>query len=413
MIALCDVNNFYVSCERVFDPAIWHRPVIVLSNNDGCAIARSKTVKKLGIKLGDPLFKIKHLVRQHNIAIYSSNYALYGDMSRRIDDIIADYSDQVENYSIDESFIRFNGFEHLNLLTHCQDMVQRIWQWLGLPVSVGLASTKTLAKVATNHVKKNKIPGQVFVLSDEEPIKQILADLPVIKIWGIGSKSAQYLNEMGIITALDLRNSDLKSMRKRFSVVMERTILELRGVSCIDFEFSPNKKQQIICTRSFGKKTNDLQAIKEAVAYHTTRACVTLREQESQAQVITVGLSCSFHNVQYRQQTQSVCVKLPHASDYTGDFLNAASKAVQQLYKQGIDYKKAGIMLNNISDIKYSQGDLFAPASTGQHKLMQTMDKINNQFGKGTIRSGQEGFAIAGLCLVIKNLKNTPLIGNS
>lgn len=343
MIAICDVNNFYVSCERAFNPAIWHKPVIVLSNNDGCAVARSNQVKKLGIKTGDPVFKIRHLIAKHKIQVFSSNYVLYGDMSHRVDDIIAQYSDQVENYSIDESFLRFDGFEHLDLTEHCKKMVSQIWQWLSLPVCVGIAPTKTLAKVAGYYAKKMKISGGVLKLSNDWQIQKALKKFPVGKLWGVGRRGKEQLNNMGIYSALELRNADLKTMRKTFSVVMERTIMELRGISCVAFDADPEKKKQIVCTRSFGNKIQELKSLQEAVAYHVTRACVTLREQGSVAKSINVGLTTSHHNIQYQQHTQSRTIQLPQASDYTADFLHAATQALNQLFVSGRQYKKQAL----------------------------------------------------------------------
>ena len=393
MIALCDVNNFYVSCERVFDPSLWHRPVIVLSNNDGCAVARSGEVKKLGVKMAAPFYQIKELVQKHNIVTLSSNYALYGDMSQRVDNIIAQYSDQVENYSIDECFIKFKGHEHLDLIQHCQNLRQQIWQWLGLPVCVGIAPSKTLAKVANHYAKKRSSLNSVLKLTNEYQIKRALEHLPVRDIWGVGARSGQHLNDIGITTALQLRDADLKSMRKRFSVVMERTILELRGVSCIEFDADPEKKKQIICTRSFGEKINHIQPLKEAIAYHVTRACVTLREQESVAQSITVSIRTAIYNNNNKQYSNSITLKLPQASSHTCDFITAATKGLERIFKQGFNYKKAGIILNNISDTGAIQTDLFMPPPDEcNNDLMQVMDNINARFGKGTLRSGQEGF---------------------
>ncbi len=391
MIALCDVNNFYVSCERVFNPSLWHRPVIVLSNNDGCAVARSNEVKALGVKMAAPFFQIKGLVKQHNIAVLSSNYALYGDMSQRVDDIIALYSDQVENYSIDECFIRFNGHEHLDLVQHGQKMRQQIWQWLGLPVCVGIAPSKTLAKVANHCAKKRGGIHSVFKIETEAQIKKALENLPVKEIWGIGRQLSQQLNNMGITTALQLRNADLKSMRKRFSVVMERTILELRGIACIEFDADPEKKKQIICTRSFGEKITRLELLKEAIAYHVTRACVTLRQQQSQARSITVGIRTNAFNANSKQYSNSITVKLPQTSSQTNYFLKAATQGVEKIFRLGYEYKKAGIVLNDISDAGVIQADLFMP-QVDDNNLMTVLDDINKRFGKGTLRSTQEGF---------------------
>jgi DNA polymerase V len=366
--------------------------VIVLSNNDGCAVARSNEVKNLGIKMGAPHFQLKQLINQHNIAIRSSNYALYGDMSQRVDDIIALYSDQVENYSIDECFMRFNGFEHLNLIKHCQKLRNQIWKWLGLPVCVGIAPSKTLAKIANYYAKKLKIPGSVLQLNDDLQIKNALKNLPVREIWGVGGQISKHLNSIGIYTALELRNADLKSMRKRFSVVMERTIMELRGINCIEFDADPEKKKQIVCTRSFGEKIDKLSLLKEAVAYHVTRACVTLREQESVAQSITIGIRTNAFNTNIKQHSNSITIKLPQASQHTGHFLQAAEQGLKRIYKTGFHYKKAGIMLNDISDAGFIQTDLFAQMPERNNALMNTLDSINSRFGKGTMRCGQEGF---------------------
>ena len=392
MIALCDVNNFYVSCERVFNPSLWHRPVIVLSNNDGCAVARSNEVKALGVKMAAPFFQIKELVKQHNIAVLSSNYALYGDMSQRVDDIIALYSDQVENYSIDECFIRFDGHEHLDLVQHGKKMRQQIWQWLGLPVCVGIAPSKTLAKVANHCAKKLPNTESVFKLETESQIQKVLKDLPVKEIWGVGRQLSKQLNDMGIMTALQLRNADLKSMRQRFSVVMERTILELRGIACIEFDADPEKKKQIICTRSFGEKITRLELLKEALAYHVTRACVTLRQQQSQAQSITIGIRTNAFNANAKQYSNSITVKLPQASNQTNHFLKAATQGIEKIFRLGYEYKKAGIVLNNITDAGVTQPDLFMPQADDDNNLMSVLDEINNRFGKGTLRSAQEGF---------------------
>jgi len=394
MIALCDVNNFYVSCERVFNPALENRPVIVLSNNDGCAVARSNEVKHLGIKMGAPLHQIQDLIKLHNIAVFSSNYILYGDMSHRVDDIIGLYSDQIENYSIDESFIRFDGFEHLNLTRHCQDMVKQIQQWLGLPVCVGMAPSKTLAKIANHYAKILKIDGNVLELSDDYHIKQALEHLPVNEIWGIGRKLSLQLNQMGIETALQLREADRKTLRKRFSVNMERTIMELRGVSCIEFDADPDKKKEIVCSRSFGQKSKDYQLLKEAVAYHVSRGCVTLRGQESMAQCLTVGIKTNPFSQCDKQYTNSITIQLPQPSDFTGHFLAAASQALKRIFKAGFQYKKVGIMLSNLSDADSVQQDLFSlqPVSAKNTQLMQVMDQINDRYGKGMLRSGTEGF---------------------
>ncbi len=405
MIALCDVNNFYVSCERVFNPALWHKPVIVLSNNDGCAIARSNEVKNLGIKMGAPLHQIQDLIKRHDIQVLSSNYTLYGDMSQRVDDVIAGFSDRVENYSIDESFIDFQGFARIDLTAHCQHMVQRIDRWLGLPVCVGLAPSKTLAKIANHFAKKLKVAGGVLCLRDEYPIRQALGKTPVGEVWGVGRRLSAQLNAMGIETALQLREADLKTLRKRFSVVLERTVLELRGVSCIEFDADPEKKKQIVCTRSFGQKTGEYQLLSEAIAYHVARGCVSLREQGSVARCITVGIKTNPFSRCDPQYTNSITIQLPQASDHTGHFHAAASQALKRIFKPGFRYKKVGIMLNDISDAGVVQADLFDALPARNDALMQVLDGINGKFGKGTLRNAREGFSKR---WVMRSDKKTP-----
>jgi DNA polymerase V len=377
----------------VFNPALWHQPIIVLSNNDGCAVARSNEVKALGVKMAAPFYQIKNLIKQHGIITLSSNYALYGDMSQRVDDIIAQYSDQVENYSIDECFIRFNGYEHLDLVEHCQKLRQQIWQWLGLPACVGIAPSKTLAKIASHYAKKLKISGGVLKLDSDIRIKKALQNLPVREIWGVGARTSKHLNDIDIMTALQLRNADLKAMRNRFSVVMERTILELRGVSCIEFDADSEKKKQIICSRSFGEKITQLSLLKEAIAYHVTRACVTLREQDSIAQSITISITSNAFNPDAKQHSNSITIKLPQASNHTSHFLKAAMQGLERLFKKGNSYIKSGIVLNNISDTQIVQADLFMPLPDHNDGVMNVLDRINSRFGKGTLRSGQEGFS--------------------
>lgn len=395
MIALCDVNNFYVSCERAFDPSLWNRAVIVLSNNDGCAVARSQEAKRLGVKMAVPFYQIKKLVHQHKIAIRSSNYALYGDMSQRVDNIIALYSDQIENYSIDESFIRFDGHQHIDLVEHCLQLKKQIWQWLGLPVCIGLAPTKTLAKIANNCAKKNSTIGGVIHLANDKQIIWALKNLPVGEVWGIGKGMSRHLNDIGISNALMLRNADPKSMRKRFSVVMEKIILELRGISCIDFDIEPEKKKQIICTRSFGEKLTHITPLKQAITYHVSRACVTLREQQSLAQNITVCIRTAVFAGNEKQYSKSITLRLKQPSCQTSDFIEAAMKGLHHIFKKGYQYKKAGIILSDLCDQKNVQIDLFAQQSASDDKLMAICDRINNKFGKGTLRSAQEGFSDA------------------
>ena len=392
MIALCDVNNFYVSCERVFNPSLWHRPVIVLSNNDGCAVARSDEVKNMGVKMGAPIHQITDLVHHENIAVLSSNYALYGDMSNRAVSIIEQYSDDIEVYSIDESFINYTNFTHLNLIEHNQKLVKQIRQWIGLPVCVGIAPSKTLAKVANHFAKKLKVAGNVLMLNNAYQQTEALKHLEVNDIWGIGRALSAKLNAIGIFSAQQLRDSDIKNMRRRFGVVMERTITELRGQSCLAFDADPEKKKQIICTRSFGDKTSIYRLLSEALAYHVTRACVKLREQASVASHITVGIRTNPFSQRDKQYVQSITIKIPSPTDDTRIFLQASEQALKAIFKPGFQYKKVGITLNGICDNDCVQTDMFVKEQPGDYKLMNVLDSINQRFGKGVARFAAEGF---------------------
>jgi DNA polymerase V len=392
MLALCDVNNFYVSCERVFNPSLNNKPSIVLSNNDGCAVARSYEVKALGVKMGTPIFKIRDLVREHDIKVFSSNYALYGDLSNRVVSIIEQYSDQVEVYSIDECFIGYNGFEHLDLIKRNQQLVKQIWKWVGLPVCVGIAPTKTLTKVANHFAKALKVPGSVLMLDNYYQQTQALKMLKVKDIWGIGQRLSAKLNEQGIFSALELRDSNIKTMRSMFGVVMERTITELRGTPCISFDAEPAKKKQIICTRSFGAKTTQKNVLAEALAYHATRGSKNLRDQGSLASSISVFIRTNPFDQKLPQYCPSITIKLSHPSNDTTVFVKATTQALNRIFVEGFEYKKAGIMLNDLCDESQIQLDMFAPKQTSDPRIMKVLDAINDKFGKATARIATEGF---------------------
>ncbi len=393
IFGLCDVNNFYVSCERSFNPTLNNRPVIVLSNNDGCAVARSNEAKALGVKMGAPLHQIKDLVEQHKFAVFSSNYCLYADMSSRFEMMLEQYTPDIEKYSCDEMFFQLDGLEHQgNLGAYMRRCVADIKRGLGLPVCVGLAPTKTLCKIANHYAKSLAVAGGVLVLFSEYSIKNALNILPVNEIWGIGRKHTEHLNKLGIKTALQLRDADRKWLRKRFSVVIERTIMELRGVSCLELNDVPEKKKQIVCTRSFGEKTQDKTVLREAIGYHVSRACVDLRSQASVAKTITVGIRTNPFSQNDQQCVRSITIELPFPSDDTRDFQTAATQALDKIYAAGFKYKKAGIMLNGLSDRGVHQYDLFHKQQPRNGAVMKAMDQINARYGKDVLRCGSQGF---------------------
>lgn len=391
-IALVDANNFYVSCERVFDPTLEGRPVVVLSNNDGCAVARSNEVKALGVKMGTPWFQMRDLAKQHGIVALSSNYALYADLSNRVMAILAQYSPDQEIYSIDECFLGLDGFSHLDLVEYGKQIRRQVKQWVGIPVCVGIAETKTLAKLA-NHCAKKQLAGGDGVFDfnrlSESELSRLFASIEVGEVWGIGRQLTRKLGDMGITTVEDLRRADAKTLRDKFSVVVERTVTELKGIPCMSLEEIAPNKQQIQSSRSFGSYVYDLAPLKEAVASYIAIAAEKLRAQGSLAGIVQVYIRTNPHK-DAPQYQRGVAIPLPEATDDTLRLTRAALWALKRIYRAGYAYQKAGVALINLTDAASSQMSLFSTArDNGQ--LMQVMDRINSIWGRGTLRSAAEG----------------------
>jgi DNA polymerase V len=392
-IALVDCNNFYVSCERVFAPQLAHRPVAVLSNNDGCVVARSEEVKALGIAMGTPFHEIRALVKSAGIAVYSSNYALYGDMSARVMQVLAQFTPRVEPYSIDEAFLHFTGWEDARLTEHAQHMVKTVRRWTGIPVSIGIAPSKVLAKVANRVAKQQRLPGGVCQLTDPALHPAILAQMPVGELWGIGKRWTQRLQALDIHTAQQLRDSDPSQLRARFGVVMQRLIYELRGVSCLDTEALTPPKQQLIASRSFGRPVTELTALQEAVASHVARAGVKLRRQGSVTQALVVFIQTNRFKQEAFPYHQAVTLRLPAPTADTGKLIGYAVMGVKALYRAGLRYKKAGVMLLNLAPAQQIQLDLLHPGDDERsRRRMQVVDQLNAKMGNGTLRFAREGW---------------------
>jgi DNA polymerase V len=397
MFALVDVNNFYVSCERVFQPRLENVPMVVLSNNDGCAVARSAEVKALGVKMGTPWFKMKALAREHGILALSSNYTLYGDMSNRATAVLRDFSPDIEVYSVDESFLRVESVAHLygGVTAMGQQIRQRVKQWTGLPVCVGCGPTKTLAKIANHLAKKNpEFEGVCDLHAIPRPERlQWMSQLEVGEVWGVGKRIAKRLNAMGVETVLDLRNSSIKEIRAQFGVVMERTCNELRGISCLELEDVAPAKQQIMSSRSFGSPVTTLAELREAVASYVSRAAEKLRAQGSVAAAVQVYIQTNRFKESDLQYSEGLLVPLPDPTDDTRLLASAATLGLGLIFKPGYQYKKAGIMLTLISDKAKRQQTLFDdPLQRAQSaKLMAAMDAINAEFGRDTVRAGATG----------------------
>lgn len=394
VFALVDCNNFYASCEKLFDPKLASKPVVVLSNNDGCVVARSAEVKALGIPMGVPWFKIQKEVKQYGIVAFSSNYALYADMSNRVVEVLGQFTPNLEVYSIDESFLDLSGFNR-DLVEYGQEIRLRIQQWLGLAVCVGIAPSKTLAKLA-NHCAKKGLAGSGgvcdFTTMTESQLSQLFAGIEVGEVWGVGRKIEARLANMGITTVLQLREADPDLIRYKFSVVLERTVRELRGVSCLDLEEVAPDKQQIMCSRSFGQYVYDRDQLEEVVASYVARAAEKLRKQASLAGALMVFIRTNPFNPKEPQYQRSMTIPLPEATADTRVLVMWALKGLKRIYRPGFAYQKAGVMLSELRPKAMAQASLFAdPGDDRGQRLMATLDVINQRWGRGTLRSAVEG----------------------
>ena len=395
-IALIDVNNFYVSCERVFNPKLVGKPVVVLSNNDGCAVARSNEVKALGIGMGAPWFKFKDLAKQHGIIGLSSNYALYADMSNRVMSILREYSPDQEVYSIDESFLDLTGFQSRNLVNYGQHMRKRILKWTGLPVCVGIGATKTLSKLANHCAKKRPVFNSVCNFNTMSPVEldDLLGQVDVGEIWGVGRKLAPKLHALGFNTVLDLKRANPERLRQQFSVVMEKTIRELNGTVCIELEEISPAKQQILRSRSFGYPVRDYNSLAESITLYMSSAAEKLRRQQSYAGSVHVYIRTSPFKPDDPFYSNGMTISVPSPTDDTRQLVNVALWALKQIYKPNYNYAKAGVMLSEIVSIEGIQTDLFSTsrASPKSSALMTAMDSINRKMGKESIKLASEGF---------------------
>ncbi len=406
MFALVDANNMYVSCERVFAPRLHNRPVVVLSSNDGACIARSNEAKALGVEMAQPWFQVRHLERSAGLLAVSANFELYGDMSSRMMAIEARFAPRQEIYSIDESFLDFEGVRS-DLVTIGRELRATVQREVGLPTCVGFGPTKTLAKFA-NHVAKTtertpgRYPAHLAQVCDvgamqQAELEQLFAATEVRSIWGVGKKIAARLNECGVHTVLDLARMDASTVRSRFSVVLEKTLAELRGTSCLSLDDVPSARKQILVSRSFGSAVPDVTGIIEAVSEFATRAAETLRHQASVASAVNVFFMTSPFRKHDRQYQANAIVPLVRPTADTRLLVGAATDAARRLYKNGFNYAKAGVMLMDLQPEGRVQNelDLFAELDTpvesvasGRHALMGAMDALNQRFGRDSIRVG-------------------------
>ncbi|AEB58203.1 translesion error-prone DNA polymerase V subunit UmuC [Ectopseudomonas mendocina] len=385
IFALVDCNNFYVSCERLFRPDLRSVPIVVLSNNDGCVVSRSNEAKALGIGMGEPYFKIRDLVRGHGVLAFSSNYALYGDISARVQAVLREMAPRIEVYSIDECFLDLTGLGR-PLAAYGRHARAEVLRLAGMPVGVGISTTKTLAKLA-NWAAKRRSQSGVVVATKPEQQGALLKDAPLGEVWGIGRKLQAHLGALGIETAWDLAQQDAKTMRKQFSVVLEKTIRELRGEPCFALDEGPEPKQMITCSRSFSNRVTTLAPLREAVATYACRAGEKLRAQGDVCQLLQVYIRTGVFNPDEARYARTASVPLHTPSNDSRDLVQAALAGLESIYRDGYRYQKAGVMLMNLASPGQIQTDLFAPEPRPRSaELMATVDRINHSMGRGTVR---------------------------
>ena len=388
--ALIDCNNFYASCERVFNPSLNAKPIVVLSNNDGCIIARSNEAKALGVPMGAPLYQYKKLIKENNIYVFSSNYQFYGDMSQRVMESIKMMVSDVEVYSIDEAFIKMGPFINTDIISRAEKMRANIHQWTGIPTSFGIAPTKVLAKVANKMAKKYSSTG-VFDLREKDIQNSVLKDLKVSDIWGISTRLGARLNSMGIYTATDFRDTEPSVIRKYFGVVVERLAYEIRGFSCLELD-SIKPKKNIMSSKSFGLPLEDINLIEEALSTYIARACEKLRQQKSRAQGVYVFIKTNPFRNQDKQYYNSTHISFIHPLSDTGAIITEGKRGLRRIFRTGYRYHKCGIMLTNLVPDTFYQKDLFVQNDCRKNdKLMNTIDNINDSIRAKAIFYASQG----------------------
>ena len=391
IFALVDCNNFYVSCERIFNPKLINKPVVVLSNNDGCFISRSNEAKALGIPMGAPYFEYAEICKTNNICVLSSNYRLYGEISNRIMNLLKEINPNIEVYSIDEAFLKLCQLPERDLLNYCHIIHSKIKQYIGVPVSIGIARTKTLAKVANHYAKHNKTP--VFSLLSNNICNSILKDFDIKDLWGIGENLNIKLKALGINNAEQLKDFNSSVIRNKFGIVVEKTVQELKGLPCIDLETIQKNKKNIVTARSFGKSLTELSEIEEALSNYTATACAKMRKQNSKLQGICIFIVTNWHLKDQEFYKNSVSYYFDLATDNTIQIIKAAKICLSKIYKRNYKYKKVGIILLNLIDNTLEQYSLLSSIDYEKKNsvLMNTIDSINNKCGKNTVFIASQG----------------------
>ncbi len=387
-IALIDCNSFYVSCERLFNPSINNKPVVVLSNNDGCVISRSTEAKKIGIKMGEPYFKVKELVKKNNVHIFSSNYALYGDISRRVMKTLKSFSDKIEIYSIDEAFVDLSHIEEKEIETYGKEMRERILKWTGIPTSVGISNTKTLSKVANHIAKKNKT-GVTYL---KENIDEKLKNFHISDIWGVGKQLSKLYTKNGIDTAYKLKNISNSWVKKSTNVFGAKTVMELRGIPCINLETQETKRKSCCVSRSFGKKVESLEKLQESVTTHCLNAAEKIRNDNQITKSITIFIRTSPFDKCKKYYSNSITIDLAIATSNSLELVKKTIEGLKKIYKYGYFYQKAGIILSKLTESSDNELNLLAPIMENKSQtLMKAIDFTNAKYGRNAISVAQAG----------------------
>ena len=387
-IALIDCNSFYVSCERLFNPKIKNVPVVVLSNNDGCVISRSTEAKKLGIKMGEPYFKVKELVRKNNVQIFSSNYSLYGDLSRRVMKVLKGFSDKIEIYSIDEAFIDLSHIKDENIEDYGKRIRERVLKWTGIPTSVGISCTKTLSKVANHVAKKNKT-GVIFL---KDNIDDVLKNFDISDIWGVGRQLSKLYIKNGINNAYKLKNISNSWVKKSTNVLGAKTVMELRGIPCINLETEETKRKSCCVSRSFGRKVESLNKLKESITTHCLNAAEKIRNDNQTTRSITVFIRTSPFDKNRKYYSNSLTIDLPVATNNSLELVKVAIEGLKKIYKYGYFYQKAGVILSKLNEAGEKNLNLLTPILENKSQtLMKAIDVTNAKYGRNVISVAQAG----------------------
>lgn len=393
VFALADCNNFYASCERVFNPSLRGRPVVVLSNNDGCIVARSNEAKALGIPMGVPFHEWESLILREGVRVCSSNYTLYGDMSRRVMRVLAQDVPATEVYSIDEAFLSLSGLPRAGLTERMRSLRARVLRWTGIPVSIGVGPSKTLAKVCNKLAKREGDHDGVVNWMEAADREVCLAGLKAEEVWGVGGRLAKALAAMGIGTALDLARADPDRMRRRFNVCLIRTVLELRGAACHPLGDGPTPRQTVVCSRTFGKPVRGLPALREALCAYTSTAAEKLRAEHSLARMVRVFLMTNLFHHDEPQYGNTAVRTLPAPTAFTPDLIRVAVDGLAEIYREEYRYKRVGVMLADIVPDTLVQADLFARDDPRSGRLMRAVDSINGDWGRDTVLFASAGLA--------------------